>query len=228
MVCLVGGLLTAVFGFLCMLFPTNTGVAFGGSFVFSFGTLALTYLQHTFSQQAYDIIEYKHGFRPESSLSNGILVAAYTALLAPATGLYETVLVGLGYDAYATSQPTAVVNWIVFVWYGVVAIKGLVFFLALIPFDAGKIINSVQTELKERRKAAVLARGEEWIDEEERERLEKEESERKAEEDRVADLRERCSKKGLDFDAENAKYLAKKAKKDAKKAKKAEAMKNRV
>lgn len=228
MVVLVGSLITAVFGFICMAVPTNIGVAFGGSFVYTFGLLTLTYLQQTFMQQACDIIEYKHGFRPESSLAYGIIVAVYNAILAPLSGLYETVLVANGYDAYAASQPAAVVNWIVFVWFGIVALRGLITFLALIPFDAGKIINSVQAELKERRKQAVLARGEEWIDEEELERLAKEESERKAEEDRIADLRERCSKKGLNFDSENAKYLAKKAKKDAKAAKKAESMKKRV
>lgn len=152
----------------------------------------------------------------------------YTALLAPVSGLYETVLVANGYDAYAASQPDSVINWIVSCWYGIVAVRGLVAFLALLPFDAGKIINSVQAELKDRRKQAVLARGEDWVDEEEQERLAKEESERKAEEDRIADLKARCAKKGLDFDTENAKYLARKAKKDAKAAKKSESMKSRV
>ena len=227
-VCMAGGLITAIFGFLCMAFPTNIPVAFAGSFIYSFGTLALTYVGATFGQQANYIIEYKYGFRPESSLSGGLVMAVYNAALAPIGGLYETVLVARGYDAYAQSQNEQVISWIVFVWFGIVAIKGLVTFIALIPFDAGKIINSVQDELKERRKAAVLARGEEWIDEEERERLEKEESDRIAEADRIADLKERCARKGLDFDTENAKYLEKKAKKDAKAAKKAESMKTRV
>ena len=66
-----------------------------------------------------------------------------------------------------------------------------------------------------------MARGEEWVDEEEKERLEKEESIRLAEENRVADLREHCAKKGLDFEKENKKYLATVAKKEAKKNKKA-------
>ena len=40
-----------------------------------------------------------------------------------------------------------------------------------------------------------------------------EENARIHEENRIADLKEHCAKKGLDFDVENAKYLAKQAKK---------------
>ena len=45
-------------------------------------------------------------------------------------------------------------------------------------------------------------------------RREREEAEREAEENRIRDLREKCEKKGLDFDIENEKYLAKKAEKE--------------
>ena len=56
---------------------------------------------------------------------------------------------------------------------------------------------------------------------EELERLEREEAIRLTEENRIKDLKEKCAKKGLDFEKENAKYLAKVAKKEAKKNKKA-------
>jgi hypothetical protein len=59
----------------------------------------------------------------------------------------------------------------------------------------------------ERQKQAVLAEGGTWIDPEERARLEQEEADRKAEEERIAELRARCEKEGLDFDAENQKYF---------------------
>ena len=54
------------------------------------------------------------------------------------------------------------------------------------------------------------------------ERRESEEQDRQAEEIRVKELKEKCARKGLDFDKLNNKYLEKKAKKDAKKAKKAQ------
>lgn len=221
MTVIIGSIICVVTGILCMVFPTSVPVAFAGSFVFSFGTLAITYVGPVFAQQANDIIEYKHGFRPEGSVASNIIGVVYGALLTPAAGLYETVLVALGYDAYSNAgQNASVVTWIVFVWFGIVVIKGLVYLICLIPFDAEEVIASVQVELKARHKQAVLARGEEWIDPEEMERLAKEESEHQFEENRIADLKVYCAKKGLDFDAENQKYLNKKVKKDAKKTKK--------
>ena len=54
--------------------------------------------------------------------------------------------------------------------------------------------------------------------------MEQEEQERKAEEKRIEELKEKCAKKGLNFDEEEAKYQAKlaeaKAKAEAKAAKK--------
>lgn len=215
---MAGGLVSAISGLFCMLFPANIGVAFAGSFIFSFGTLAMTYVSNVFLQQANDIIEYEHGFRAEGCLAASIVASCYSVICTPLSGLYETVLMKLGYNAYSTAgQSEGVIRWIVFVWFGLVVVKGLVTFLCLIPFDAEKIIDSVQSELKERHKNTVLARGEEWIDHEEQERLQREESERRAEEDRIADLRALCQRKGLDFDTENQKYLDKKARKEQRK-----------
>ena len=218
---MVSAIICAVAGIVCCLFPTNMAVAFGGSFVFNFGTLGITYIGAVFGQQANDIIEYEHGFRPEGGVAAAVIVAVYGALVSPMNGLYETVLLNLGYDAFSTvGQNDAVIRWIVFIWFGTVAIKGIVWFVGLFFFDADKKIVKIQAELKERRKAAVLSRGEEWIDEEERELREKEESERRFEMNRIADLKAKCAKRGLDFETENRKYLEKKAKKDARKARK--------
>ena len=90
--------------------------------------------------------------------------------------------------------------------------------LVLLPFvDVEKHLPEISAELLRRKKEAVLAKGEEWIDPEEAEQREKERLEREAEENRIHDLKELCEKKGLDFETENAKYLAKLAKKQAKK-----------
>lgn len=218
-VVMLGGLISFVSAIFCVLNPTNVTIAFAGSFIFSFGTLAMTYVGPVFIQQANDIIEYKYDFRPEGILSSSLICAVLSGLISPVGGLYETVLMKLGYDAYATTQNSAVINWIVFVWFGAVAIEGLIYFVCLIFFDAEKLIDSVQGELKERRKNAVLARGGEWIDPEELERRQQEESAIQGEEDRIADLKAKCEKKGLDFETENRKYLEKQRKKEEKKAK---------
>ena len=90
----------------------------------------------------------------------------------------------------------------------------------LLPFvDVEKHLPEINAELLERKKQAVLARGETWIEPTEQERLDAEEAERIHEENRIADLKAKCARKGLDFDTENAKYLEKQVKKAAKKKK---------
>ena len=83
-------------------------------------------------------------------------------------------------------------------------------YVLLLPFvDVEKHLPEMNAELERRQKEAVLARGEEWISPEEQEKREHEALAREAEEERIADLKEKCAKKGLDFETENAKYLQK-------------------
>ena len=73
--------------------------------------------------------------------------------------------------------------------------------------DVEKHIDEDKAIILERQKAAVEAEGGVWIDPEERARLEQEEADRAAEEERVKELRARCEKEGLDFEIENQKYF---------------------
>lgn len=66
---------------------------------------------------------------------------------------------------------------------------------------------AVQNAICQRHKEATEARGEVWVSPEELAEQEKAENARLAEEARIADLKEKCRKKGLDFDTENQKYL---------------------
>lgn len=203
----------------CMINPYDFGMACAGGFLFSFGSIGIA-MQGVISQQAADMVEFEHGFRVEGTLATAIIAAVYSALIAPFSGLYETVLANMGFDAYAASQPAEINNWILFAYYGSYAIQAIVIFAVLIFFNAEKRMPEVLKELRRREKEAVEARGEVWVDPEEAERLQWEEAERLAEENRIADLKEKCQKKGLDFDKENEKYLKKMAKKKAKKEKK--------
>ena len=71
----------------------------------------------------------------------------------------------------------------------------------------------------ERQKAECAAAGIEWIEPAERMRLEQEQFDKEAEENRIAELKARCEAKGLNFEEEEAKYQAKLAEKEAKKKK---------
>lgn len=85
-------------------------------------------------------------------------------------------------------------------------------------FDLENVMPKVSKELQDRRKAECEAQGIAYIPPYELERQEQEELRRIAEENRIAELKEYCAKKGLDFDTENQKHLDKVAKKAAKKA----------
>ena len=213
---------------IAMINPHSFLNAVAGGLIFACGIFAVTNMWNVFSQQAADDIEHKHGFRIEGTFANGLIAAVYTLLLTPFSSIYETMLSTLGFKAPETidgvltvfEQNQAVENWMLFSYYGAYAIFAIIVFAVCVFFDLEKRMPQIQADLKERRKQAVLARGEEWIDEEEMECLKREEALRIAEENRIADLKAKCAKKGLDFDTENRKYLEKVAKKGDKTAKK--------
>lgn len=88
-------------------------------------------------------------------------------------------------------------------------------------FDLEKYLPQVSRELQERKVAEYAAMGIEYIPADEQERREIQEQERIAEENRIKELKEKCAKKGLDFEKENQKVLDKRAAAEAKKAAKA-------
>jgi hypothetical protein len=100
-----------------------------------------------------------------------------------------------------------------------------VVFIVCIFFDAEKKMPEIHAALRERAKKAAEDRGEVYIEPEEQDRLEMEAAAKELEESRIAELRELCEKKGLNFEEEEARYqaqlAAKKAKAEAKAAKRA-------
>lgn len=167
-------------------------------------------------------MEHKSGYRLEGMLGVAVITALQSAIYAPFAGGFEAGLLQRGFvDVEGVTPNASVLSFMVMSFYLfdiIVAVASIL----LLPFvDVEKKMPQINADLIEREKQAALARGEEWIDPAELERREAEEAERQRELDRIADLKEHCRKKGLDFDAENKKYLARKAQKDAKAAAKA-------
>ena len=90
--------------------------------------------------------------------------------------------------------------------------------IGLLFVDVEKHLPEINAGILAERKAAVLAQGKEWVEPEVLAEREEAEFAREAEEARVADLKDKCARKGLDYEAENAKYLASKAEKERKTA----------
>lgn len=198
-------------------FPDQMVPALIAGFLRNIGWMPNAYIFATLLCFAFDSIEYKSHVRLEGLLGTGIVGAVMSLIYAPFAGGYESAILRLGFVDIAGLIPSDEVKAFMTLAFYLFDIILAAAFIILLPFvDVEKKMPDITAELLRRKKEAVLAKGEVWIEPEEQDRLEKERDEREYEENRVKDLKARCIKKGLDFEAENEKYLAAKAKKEQK------------
>lgn len=221
-VCWIGYALVLLGNIAGWLFPSNLPVVLASGFIRQMGMLPHAYIFATLLCYAYDSVEHKSGIRLEGMLGVAIIVAIQSAIYAPFAGGYESGILQRGFvDVEGVMPNDSVISFMVFAFYFfdiLLAAANLI----LLPFvDVEKKLPQINADLLEREKQAALARGEEWVSPEELERRENEAAEAQKEADRIADLKERCQKKGLDFETENQKYLTQLAAKKAKEAEKA-------
>lgn len=142
-----------------------------------------------------DHMEAKNGFRCDGfgmSLYSSVLIAAVPL----ATGIVS------GVTSIGAYGSVVAYIWIETGAYALCAITVLL-------FGVEKHLSADREAILARQKAEAEAAGIEWIEPEERLRLEEEENDRLAEEARKAELKARCEKKGLSYEEEEAKYQAK-------------------
>lgn len=196
------------------MFPDQLVPALVGGFLRNIGWLPNAYIFATLLCFAYDDVEFRSHLRLEGMMGIAIITAIQFLLYAPFAGGFESAILRLGFvDVEGVMPSVEVTNFMTLSFYLFDAVLAAVVVI-LLPFvDVEKKLPEINAELLRRKKEAVLARGEEWIDPAEAERIEQEKADALREENRIADLKARCAKKGLDFDTENAKFLAKQAKK---------------
>ncbi|MBR2644177.1 MAG: MFS transporter [Clostridia bacterium] len=214
---LAGYALVLIGSIIGWIFPDQLIPAVIGGVLRNIGWMPNAYIFATLICFAFDSIEFKSGFRLEGLLGVAIIVAIQWLIYAPFAGGFESTILKLGFvDVEGVVPSREVVRFMTTAFYLFDIILAAVV-LILLPFvDVEKKLPEINAELLRRKKEAVLTKGEEWIEPEEQERLEKEKLEAEHEANRIADLRERCAKRGLDFETENAKYLRKQAEKRAK------------
>ena len=217
----VAGYAIALFGsVLGWMFPDQLVLALIAGFLRQVGWLPNAYIFATLMCYAFDSIEYKSHLRLEGMMGVAVITAIQWLIYAPFAGGFESGILKLGFvDAVGVAPSAEVIRFMTMSFYlfDIILAAAVVI---LLPFvDVEKYLPEINTELLDRKKQAVLARGEVWVAPDAQQRLEDEAAERIHEEHRIEDLKARCAKKGLDFDTENAKYLAKQAKKAAKKKK---------
>lgn len=184
----------------------------GANLIYNMGTLPTVYILGALIDAAKDEVEYKHGFRPEGIVSVAVILCVLNLFTGMFAGVYETGLNLSGYQpALGAAQPEGVANWLYFIRYTVPIIEYALMIVILYFMNLEEKLPDMQRAIRQRHKEAAEARGEVWVSPEELAQQEKAENARLAEEARIADLKEKCRKRGLDFAAENQKYLDKKA-----------------
>lgn len=216
---LVGMAMSCIGALIGWLQPHNMLIVMLSMVVRSFGLLP-TYLTAAMLAEALDHIEWKNGFRCDGFSASVISISA-TIGMGVAIGLFNLGLGSLGYQAPAAdgswvAQSTPVQNYFVFGFFGVPMITYLLVFAMMFFFDVEKHVPQMAEDITARHKAEAEARGEVYLSIEEKAAIEQAENDRIAEENRIAELKAKCEKKGLNFEEEEAKYQAKLAEKKAK------------
>ena len=228
---IVLGLILAVAGGLIGFINVNSfPVVVTAVIIKGFGIIPSQYVMLALISDILDHLEAKNGFR-----SDGFTMSLYSSVMVGLGGLgigmINAMLTFSGYvnTGYAVDPKTVTLiddlsSWtggiiyrqmggteqvLAFVYLGVDIIACAISVFLLWKMDVEKYVADDQRAIVERQKAAVLAEGGTWIEPEERARLEQEEADRKAEEERIRELKALCEKKGLSFEEEERKYQEK-------------------
>ena len=230
-VTVAGFVIYAVGSAVCWMAPTNLPVVLVGQFIKNIGGLPCAYVFMALFADALDNLEWKNGFR-----CDGIAMSAYSVIITAAAGLVTGIFNGglwaADYIAPETvevmpaltdaiqkiitnadgtfsviyNQPEAVTTVFILFFVGLEAIAGLVYAVMLLPVTVEKTVDKKLVIIRARQRAACEARGEVWAEPEVRAAEEQKRLDVEAEEYYRKELKERCQKKGLDYEAELQKH----------------------
>ena len=186
------------------------GISIASFCVKAIGTAPAMYISIALMANVLDHQEAVYGVR-----TDGFTMAVYGSIMAAMSGICNGIIVGLD-----TAFPDLLAKqWLhTFLSYGVEGIAYLIIAVMFLFMNVEKFTNADNKAIVADQKAEILAAGGQWVEPDVRAKQEEEENNRLVEEARVAELKEACEKKGLNFEEENAKFLAKKAEADQKAA----------
>lgn len=175
------------------------------------GTAPAMYISLALLANILDHQEAIHGKR-----TDGFTMAVYGSIMVCMAGVCNGIILGI--NAITPAENQKLVHTILS--YGVEGVCYLVMGIMFIFMNVEKFTKLDNKAIHADQKAECEANGKVWVTPEERAKQEEEENARLVEEARVTELKSVCTKKGLNFDEENAKYLAQKAVKDKEAAEK--------
>lgn len=228
----VGFLLYALGGIICMLNPYNMVVVLIGQFIKNIGGLPCAYVFMALFSDCLDSLEWKTGFR-----SDGSAMALYniisTSAVGIGTGFFNLMITNLGYVEPVTGtvpsditneiqktienidgtvstvfiQNDNVNNFIICAFLGIEIFTGIICAILILFINPEKTIHFKQEELVEREKETFKEQGKEWQPAEIRNAILVEKQDKEAEEIYKKELKEKCVAKGLDYEKEYAIHL---------------------
>ena len=194
---------------------SNDGAVWGlsiASFVVkALGTAPAMYISLALLANVLDHQEAVYGKR-----TDGFTMAVYGSIMVCMSGICNGIIAGINTAAKTSGMDLKLVNTIL--GYGVESACYLLMGIMFLFMNVEKFTKEDQIKILEDQKAACLARGEEWIDPQTRMEMEEKETARQIEEARISELKEKCAKKGWNFEEKEAEYQAQKAKDEEKKA----------
>ena len=187
----------------------------------SIGTVP-TYVMAAQIAESLDHIEYSNKFR-----ADGCSASIYSVIITVCTGIASSILLGgisaLGYQAPTSTvqeitQTVGVRNFFTFCFFGTPLISAAVSAVIMLFYKVEDEMPQITAGISAFHRAEAEARGEVYVSPEEKARLEQEENDRIAEENRLKELKAKSEKKGLNFEEEEARYQAKLAEEEARAA----------
>lgn len=231
-VTVVGFVLYAIGSAICWMAPTNLYIVLVGQFIKNIGGLPCAYVFMALFADTLDNLEWKNGFR-----CDGLAMSAYSVIITAAagivTGIFNGGIAAAGYIAPEAvtvapeltdamqkifenadgtfsvifNQPEAVTTIFTLFFVGLEAIAGLVYAVMLLPVTVEKTVGKKLVIIRARQRAEVESRGEVWVEPEIRAAEEQKQQDAEAEMYFRKELKERCEKKGLDYDTELEKHV---------------------
>lgn len=185
-----------------------TGTSLAGFILKSIGTVPAMYVSVALMSDVLDHQEAVYGVR-----TDGFTMSLYGSIMIAMSGISQAIILGITNPI--KNDPSAYRTATTFIFFGGEMICYLLIAIMFLFMKVERFSNLDHETILAKQKAEAAAKGEEWIEPAERERIEQE----KAKEDsRIAALNElqaKCAKKGLDFEAEKALFEKNEAEKAA-------------
>lgn len=188
------------------LYVVAVGVALKG-----LGAAPATYVMMALFADVLDHCEAKNGFRCDG-LSMSLYGAIMVGLVGIVTAILNSMLSSVNYNAFLSGNMEtegAVKNVIVASYLIIELVCYAILGVLLLFLNVEKYIKKDRQTILDRQKAAVLDNGDEWIEPDERLRMEQEQFDKLAEDARKEELKLYCAKKGISFEEREKQYQQK-------------------